>query len=96
MIYQDLERDIELKYFVFYLKYRCKKIDNYLRLLYNIPSGIELTAHVVTNYGQLKTIWHQRHNHKLPEWRKFCDWILTLPKFCDLTGIKKENENANN
>lgn len=70
--------------------------DNYLRLLYNMPSGIELTAHVVTNYGQLKTMWHQRHNHRLPEWRKFCDWILTLPKFCDLTGIKKENENANN
>lgn len=61
----------------------------YLRLLYNVPSGIELTAHIVTNYGQLKTMWHQRHNHKLPEWRKFCDWILTLPKFCELTGITK-------
>lgn len=70
--------------------------DNYLRLLYNIPSGIELTAHIVTNYGQLKTMWHQRHNHKLPEWRKFCDWILTLPQFSELTGIEKENENANN
>ena len=67
--------------------------ENYLRLLYNIPSGIELTAHVVTNYGQLKTMWLQRHNHKLPEWRKFCKWILTLPHFSELTGIK-ENNNA--
>lgn len=66
--------------------------ENYLRLLYNIPSGIELTAHIVTNYGQLKTIWYQRHNHRLPEWRKFCDWILTLPHFSELTGIEKENE----
>ena len=41
--------------------------ENYLRLLYNIPSGIELTAHIVTNYGQLKTMWYQRHNHRLPE-----------------------------
>ena len=68
----------------------------YLRLLYNVPSGIELTAHVVTNYGQLKTMWYQRHDHRLPEWRKFCDWILTLPKFSELTGIKKEKNNADN
>ena len=65
----------------------------YLRLLYNVPSGIELTAHIVTNYGQLKTMWYQRHDHRLPEWRKFCDWILTLPRFCELTGINKEKEN---
>lgn len=69
---------------------------NYLKLLYNIPSGIELTAHIVTNYGQLKTMWYQRHNHRLPEWRKFCDWILTLPKFSELTGIEKEKNNADN
>lgn len=66
--------------------------ENYLKLLYNIPSGLELTDHIVTNYGQLKTMWYQRHNHRLPEWRKFCDWILTLPKFSELTGIEKENE----
>ena len=70
--------------------------DNYLRLLYNVPSGIELTAHIVTNYGQLKTMWYQRHDHRLPEWRKFCDWILTLPKFSELTGIEKEKNHADN
>lgn len=67
--------------------------ENYLKLLYSIPSGLELTDHIVTNYGQLKTMWYQRHNHKLPEWRMFCDWILTLPKFCELTGIVKGEEN---
>ena len=70
--------------------------DNYLRLLYNVPSGIELTAHIVTNYGQLKTMWYQRHDHRLPEWRKFCDWVLTLPKFSELTGIEKEKNHADN
>ena len=70
--------------------------ENYLKLLYSIPSGLELTDHIVTNYGQLKTMWHQRHNHRLPEWRKFCDWILTLPKFSELTGIEKEKNNADN
>lgn len=66
--------------------------ENRLRLLYSIPSGIELTAQVVTNYGQLKTMWYQRHNHRLPEWREFCDWILSLPYFDELTGIKKETK----
>ena len=72
--------------------------DNYLKLLYNIPSGLELTDHIVTNYGQLKTMWYQRHNHRLPEWRIFCNWILTLPRFCELTGIdyKGEENNADN
>ena len=70
--------------------------DNYLRLLYNIPSGIELTDHIVTNYGQLKTMWYQRHNHRLPEWRFFCDWILDLPKFSELTGIERKKEDGKN
>lgn len=73
-----------------------KTPENYLKLLYSIPSGLELTDHIVTNYGQLKTMWHQRHDHRLPEWRKFCDWILTLPKFSELTGIEKEKNNADN
>ena len=66
--------------------------ENYLRLLYNIPSGIELTAHIVTNYGQLKTMYLQRYNHRLPEWQEFCKYILTLPMFKELTGINKESD----
>lgn len=75
---------------------RDQTTENYLNLLYSIPSGLELTDHIVTNYGQLKTMWYQRHNHRLPEWRMFCDWILTLPKFSELTGIEKEKNNADN
>lgn len=52
---------------------------NYLRLLYNCPTGLKLTAGMVTNYQQLKTIYSQRHNHKLPEWRLFCEMIENLP-----------------
>lgn len=58
--------------------------ERYLRLLYNVPTGFRLTARMTTNYRQLKTIYHQRKNHRLPEWRAFCDWMLTLPYFCDL------------
>jgi hypothetical protein len=24
-------------------------------------------------------VYYQRKNHRLPEWREFCDWIKTLP-----------------
>jgi len=53
--------------------------ENYLRLLYNIPSGIEMTAGIVTNYQQLKTIYNQRRSHRLPDWKVVCDWIEGLP-----------------
>lgn len=56
----------------------------YLEILYSNPAGFELTARLTTNYRQLKTIYSQRKDHRLPEWRMFCDWILTLPYFKDL------------
>ena len=56
-----------------------------LEMLYNIPSGFELTAAMTTNYRQLKTIYQQRRNHALPDWQMFCDFIETLPRFLELT-----------
>lgn len=53
--------------------------ENYLRLLYSLPSGMELSARMTTNYRQLKTIYRQRVDHRLPEWRSFCKWLETLP-----------------
>lgn len=49
---------------------------NFLQLIYSCPTGLHLTARVTTNYRQLKTMIKQRHNHRLPEWRKFCEEIL--------------------
>ena len=56
-----------------------------LEMLYNIPSGFELTAAMTTNYRQLKTIYQQRRNHALPDWQIFCDFCETLPRFLELT-----------
>lgn len=56
-----------------------KTAENYLVLLYNIPTGYKLTARMTTNYRQLKTIYSQRKAHRLPEWRDFCKWVETLP-----------------
>lgn len=56
----------------------------YLRVLYNIPSGFQLTARMATNYRCLLNIYVQRHDHRLPEWRKFCELLLELPYFKEL------------
>lgn len=59
-------------------------IGKYLEILYSNPTGFKLTAGMTTNYQQLKTIYYQRENHILPEWREFCAWIETLPMFKEL------------
>lgn len=66
--------------------------ENYLKLLYNVPSGFELTARLTTNYRELKTIYSQRKNHRLPEWRNFCSWVETLPYAKELILGNKENK----
>lgn len=58
--------------------------ESYLKVLYNVPVGFKLTARMTTNYRQLKTIYHQRKTHRLPEWREFCAWCETLPYFKEL------------
>lgn len=65
-----------------------KNKEDYLKLLYSNPCGFELTARLTTNYRALKTVYSQRKNHSLPEWRNFCEWILTLTNFKELTGLE--------
>lgn len=56
--------------------------EDYLKLLYSTPSGLKMTGRITTNYLQLMNIWCQRHNHRLPEWRQFCDELIEkLPLF---------------
>lgn len=61
-----------------------KNPEDYLRVLMSNPCGFKLTAGMTTNYRQLKTIYAQRRTHRLPEWREFCAWIETLPRFKEL------------
>lgn len=61
-------------------------IENYLYVLFNVPTGFRLTARMTTNYRQLKTIYSQRRTHRLPEWREFCKWVEGLPHSYFITG----------
>ena len=56
----------------------------YLEILYSNPAGFELTARMTTNYRCLLNIYVQRHDHRLPEWREFCQQLLELPMFREI------------
>ena len=62
----------------------------YLQLLYGLPAGFELMAGMTTNYRSLKNIYHQRRNHRLPDWHVVCDWIESLPLAPELITGKTE------
>lgn len=62
------------------------KRQKYLELLYTNPAGFELTARMTTNYRCLLNIYIQRHDHRLPEWREFCEKLLELPMFPELVA----------
>lgn len=61
--------------------------EKYLEILYTNPAGFELTARLTTNYRCLLNIYVQRHDHRLPEWREFCEYIYNeLPLFKNLVA----------
>ena len=60
------------------------KKQKYLEILYTNPAGFELTARMTTNYRCLLNIYVQRHDHRLPEWREFCQKLMELPMFPEL------------
>ena len=45
----------------------------------NLPESYNQLRTIDTNYECLLSIYHQRRNHRLTEWREFCDWIKSLP-----------------
>ena len=67
----------------------------YLKILYNIPAGFQLTARMSTNYRCLLNIYNQRHNHRLPEWRDFCEQLLEeLPYFKEFVEVYMNNSTS--
>lgn len=56
-----------------------------------LPSSYNQKRKIMLNYEVLVTMYHQRKNHKLDEWREFCSWIETLPYSELITGSKKED-----
>lgn len=77
-----------------YKKQETKDKNLWYEIVPNCPSGFCLGASMTTNYQQLKTMYFQHKNHKLHEWKGFCDWCLTLPYFAEFIGTQNENINS--
>ena len=44
-----------------------------------LPSSYNQKRTVQLNYQVLKSMYFARKNHKLDEWREFCEWVESLP-----------------
>lgn len=51
-----------------------------------LPSSYNQTRNVMINYEVLANIYKSRKDHKLDEWRNFCEWIEELPYSELITG----------
>lgn len=44
-----------------------------------LPSSYNQMRTCTMTYENLRNMYHARKKHKLDEWRKFCEWVETLP-----------------
>lgn len=74
-----------------------QQYEAYMKLIHNLPCGIELWATCYTNYLQLKTIVIQRFGHKQKEdWMGFIKACYEMPEFRELCGFTDEKWNLDN
>ena len=51
-----------------------------------LPLSYNQKRTLLVNYEVLANLYHQRKEHKLDEWRTFCEWIKGLPMSEIITG----------
>lgn len=61
----------------------CKK-DIWWQMIQLLPSSYNQRRTVQLNYQVLKSMYFARKDHKLDEWRDFCEWMLKLPYFREI------------
>lgn len=59
-----------------------------------LPSSYNQTRNVMMNYEVLSNIYWSRKDHKLDEWREFCQWIKSLPLHELITDVKSSEEES--
>lgn len=71
-----------------YLETKDKKY--WWQMIQLLPSSYNQRRTLMVNYEVLSHIYHDRKNHKLDEWREFCEMIRTLP--CSQIITLEENK----
>lgn len=74
-----------------YLKTKAKS--DWWQMIQLLPSSYNQKRTVMLNYEVLANMYKSRKNHKLDEWRTFCEWMKTLPYSELITGDFKEATN---
>ena len=73
-----------------YLKNKDIKIFRMIRGL--LPQGYNVKYTWCANYEVLYNIYYARKNHRLEEWKNFCDWIEALPHFKEIVLGEENND----
>lgn len=73
-----------------YLKNKDIKIFRMIREL--LPQGYNVKYTWCANYEVLYNIYYARKNHRLEEWKNFCDWIEALPHFKEIVLGGENND----
>lgn len=58
---------------------KTKDKDYWWQMIQLLPSSYNQRRTVQANYQVLRSMYHARKNHKLDEWRNFCEWVEGLP-----------------
>lgn len=61
-----------------------KNKDYWWQMIQLLPSSYNQLKTYDLNYEVIRNQYFYRKNHKLDEWREYCDWALTLPYFKEL------------
>ena len=73
-----------------YLKTKDKKY--WWQIIQLLPSSYNQKRTLMLNYENLARIYAARKDHKLDEWRIFCEWIEKLPYAKEIIFPRKEEE----
>lgn len=58
---------------------KTKDKDAWYSMIQLLPSSYKQMRTCTMTYENLRNMYHARKKHKLDEWRKFCEWVETLP-----------------
>lgn len=64
-----------------------KNKDEWYKIIQLLPASYNQLRTCTMSYENLFNMYHQRKDHKLDEWREYCNWIKTLQYAKDLICI---------
>ena len=66
--------------------------EDWWQMIQLLPSSFNQMRTIDLDYETLYSIYHQRRNHKLDEWREFCKWIEILPYMKEFLELYEQTE----